>query len=95
MTLTPQQRSESARRAALIRWAREPDRTAATRAAREAAYSRFEAEVDPEGVLPPAERRKRALSLQAAHMIKMRLSKRRKAWKPKGISVRRLPKRSS
>lgn len=46
--------------AAYTRWAHEPDRAAATAAARKAQLDRFETQVDPEGKLAPAERAKRA-----------------------------------
>src|SRR5919198_1026747 len=70
---TPAQRSLQARIAANSRWAHEPDRTAATRPARTAAVSRFEREVDPDGVLPAAERARRAESAQRAHMQRLAL----------------------
>lgn len=57
--------------AALTRWAYEPDRTAATAPAREASEARFEKLVDPDGVLPPEERAKRAECARRAHFIAM------------------------
>lgn len=71
-------RRDHARRAALIRWALEPDRTAATSAAREARWAAYERRVDPDGLLRPAERRKRAKSLQDADMAAMRLARSRR-----------------
>jgi len=50
----------NARIAGEISWARTPDRSARTRPAREAFLRRFEQEVDPDGTLPPQERRQRA-----------------------------------
>lgn len=41
-------------------WARTEDRPARTRKARQAFIEKFEREVDPDGVLEPAERSKRA-----------------------------------
>ena len=50
-----------------IRWAHEPDRTAATAPARDALEARFEREVDPDGTLPPDERAKRARNARKAY----------------------------
>lgn len=57
---SPAERSLRARAAAYTKWARTEDRPAATAAARTAAHNRFEKLVDPEGVLPPDERIRRA-----------------------------------
>lgn len=57
--------------AANTRWAHEPDRTAATEAARRAFLDRFEREVDPDGVLPPDERAKRAANAKRAHFQRL------------------------
>src|ERR1700677_2632291 len=54
-----------------ISWSRTTDRSARTRLAREAFLRRFEREVDPEGKLPPEERRRRA-----EHAYMLRLAKR-------------------
>jgi hypothetical protein len=62
-----------ARIAANERWAMEPDRTAATAAARKAFADHFENEVDPDGVLSPSERARRAESARRAHMYRMAL----------------------
>lgn len=70
-------RRDHAKRAALIRWATCDDRTAATRAAREARWASYERRVDPGGVLTPAERRRRAKALQDADMAAMRLARSR------------------
>jgi hypothetical protein len=56
-------------RAAHISWSRTADRNARTRPAREAFLRRFEREVDPDTVLPPAERRLRAQHALRAHML--------------------------
>ena len=62
----------NARIAAEISWARTSDRSARTRPAREAFLRRFEHEVDPEGKLPPDERRRRADHALRAHMLRLR-----------------------
>jgi hypothetical protein len=67
--------------AAEISWSRTADRSARTRPARQAFLNRFEREVDPDGTLPPDERRKRAQHALRAHML--RLAKR-------SVSARRL-----
>lgn len=69
--MTPAERSAAARRAALIRWAMTPDRTAATDAARRASLARFEKLVDPDGTLTPQQRAEGAARLRKAHMIGM------------------------
>jgi hypothetical protein len=60
-----------ARAAALDRWASVPDTAAATSPARAAFLARFERQVDPEGLLPPDERRTRAARALRAHMIRL------------------------
>jgi len=60
--------------AANTRWAGTTDRAAATAKARQAAIDRFDKLVDPDGVLPPEERAKRAASARRAHMQKMALA---------------------
>ena len=62
-----------ARIAAHERWAKEPDRSAATARARQAALDRFEIEVDPDGSLPPAERAKRAAHARSAYFTRLAL----------------------
>jgi hypothetical protein len=52
-----------------ISWSRTTDRNARTRPAREAFLRRFEREVDPDGVLPPAERGRRAQHALRAYML--------------------------
>ena len=70
-SLSPAERVLRARIAANVRWAKCEDRTTATAPARRAAQSRWEREVDPDGVLTPEERSKRAESAQKAHMARM------------------------
>jgi hypothetical protein len=60
-----------ARIAANTRWAFEPDRTAATAAARRARDEKFLQLVDPEGVLDPRERALRAEAARRAHFLRM------------------------
>lgn len=57
---SPSERALRARAAAYMKWAHTDDRTAATATARAAARNRFEKLVDPEGVLAPDERTRRA-----------------------------------
>lgn len=59
--------------AAHIRWANTVDRAAAMEPARRGLADKFEHEADPEGVLSPAERAKRAENLRKAHMTRMAL----------------------
>jgi hypothetical protein len=59
--------------AAHTRWANTVDRTAATAKARQAFADRFEREVDPDGVLDPLERAKRATSARRAHFQRLAL----------------------
>ena len=53
--------------------ARTPDRTAATAPARAAFDARFEREVDPERVLPSAERARRAAHARKAYFTRLAL----------------------
>jgi hypothetical protein len=57
--------------AAEVSWARTRDRAARTRPAREAFLKRFENEIDPDGSLPPEERRQRAEHAKRAHMLQL------------------------
>ena len=57
--------------AAEISWARTNDRAARTRPARETFLKRFEKEVDPDGALPPEERRQRAEHAKRAYMLQL------------------------
>jgi hypothetical protein len=54
-------------------WARTADPAARTANARRAFLDRFEKEADPDGVLPPAERARRAEHLRKAHYQRMAL----------------------
>lgn len=64
-------RSQIARIAANTRWAKEPDRSAATQAARDGMARKFDDQVDPGRVLAPEERARRADSARKAHYQRM------------------------
>lgn len=72
--LSPAERAARARIAAHTRWAKEPDRVAATAPGRRAAFEKLLDEVDPERQLPEAERLKRAKNAQQAHLERIRLA---------------------
>lgn len=57
--------------AAHISWSRTTDRNARTWPAREAFLRSFERKVDPDGVLSPAERSRRAQHALRAHMLRL------------------------
>jgi hypothetical protein len=82
--LTPEQRALRAEIGAHEKWAREPDRPAATAKARRGFLAKLEAEVDPGGVLPPEERARRAEHLRQAHMKRMALASSRARAAKKG-----------
>lgn len=71
--MSPDDRVLNARIAAHTRWAKTPDRTAATAKARQAAMDRFEREVDPDGTLDPAVRAQLATNARKAHFTRMAL----------------------
>jgi len=72
MPLSPEQRSMRARVAALTRWSKEDPQHTANRG-QAGLLARFEREVDPDGKLAPAERRRRAEALRRAHMARLAL----------------------
>ena len=72
--LTREQRSLRAKIASETSWSRTVDRTKRTEAARDAAYRRFEREVDPDNTLPPADRAVRAEAARRAHFLRMALA---------------------
>ena len=72
--LTPTRRSQRARIAAHARWAKEPDRLAATAPGRRAAFEKLLDEVDPERKLTEADRLKRAKNAQQAQLERIRLA---------------------
>jgi hypothetical protein len=67
MRETPAERAMHSRAASHARWSREADRSAATAPARAGMQARFERQVDPDGVLDPIERAKRAESARKAY----------------------------
>lgn len=73
MPLTPSQRSLRAQVAVHESWAKTPDRSARTAKARQAMLDKFELEVDPDGVLLPQERAKRAESARKAYFARLAL----------------------
>ena len=73
MSLTPAERSMSARLAAHTLHATRDSREL-TAPARKAFLSRFEREVDPDGKLEPKERARRAEHAKKAHMTRLALA---------------------
>ncbi|PWW24922.1 hypothetical protein JD79_04114 [Geodermatophilus normandii] len=69
----PEDRSVIASIAAHSSWANTADPAARTANARRAFRDRFEREADPDGVLPPAERARRAEHLRKAHFKRLAL----------------------
>lgn len=74
--LTASQRTQRARIAASVRWSKQ-DGSEGTQAARSAFMARFEREVDPDGVLDPATRAKRAEHARRAHFQRMAFARHR------------------
>jgi hypothetical protein len=72
--MTPEQRSLRARMAAHSLHARVTDPAAHTAPARRAFLDRFEREVDPDGVLNPDERARRAEHARKAYFLKLALA---------------------
>ena len=69
----PQSRSLAASIAAHERWSRESNPSVATALARTAVAQRFETLVDPDRVLPPAQRARMAEHARKAHMTRLAL----------------------
>ncbi len=69
----PSLSSLAAKIAAHASWKNTEDRTARTAKARAAALAKFENEVDPDGVLPPEERRRRAEHARREHLARISL----------------------
>jgi hypothetical protein len=67
---SPDDRVLIARIAAAERWGHEPDRVAATAPARAGLWSKFLREADPDGVLEPVERERRAEHLRRAQLLR-------------------------
>jgi hypothetical protein len=72
--MTPAERSMRAQLGAHALWAKTEDRAAQTQAARDGFYARFERQVDPEGLLLPEERQRRAQHARKAHMLRLSLA---------------------
>jgi hypothetical protein len=68
---TPEQRSLYGRIGAHKSWAGTVDRSKRTQPARDAALARFEKQIDPDQVLPVAERRLRAEHARKAWMLEL------------------------
>jgi hypothetical protein len=68
---TPEQRSLSARIAVHASWANTANRTARTAPGTKAFLERFEKQVDPDGVLSPVERAKRAEHARKAYFLSL------------------------
>lgn len=75
--LTPAQRSQRARIAALTRWSKE-DPTPFAERGQAALRARFEREADPDGTLPAAERQRRADTAYRAHMQRLAYARSKK-----------------
>ncbi|MEV0458981.1 hypothetical protein [Catellatospora methionotrophica] len=69
--LTAAQRRRRARTAVHTSWANTADRTARTAPARQAFRAKFERQVDPDGVLPDAERADRVQHAIKAYMLQL------------------------
>lgn len=71
--MTPSERTLAGSIGAHESWARTTDRTARTAPGRRAFDERFEREVDPDGVLDPAERARRAEHARKAYFLRLSL----------------------
>lgn len=71
--MTPEQRRLSATAAVHASWAKTEDRTARTAPGNKAFLDRFERQVDPDGVLSPVDRAKRAESARKAYFAGLAL----------------------
>lgn len=83
MALSPEQRRQRARIAALTRWSRE-DPAPATKKARDAFLQRFLDAVPPN--LPETERMRRAIAARRAHMASLALKSSRARCARKGAA---------
>jgi hypothetical protein len=82
MTITPEERKARARKAANTRWSKPGARERQASAASAAIYRRAEQQIDPDGILDPAQRAKlvtSALRAQAADLQLTRLRKQKTA----------------
>lgn len=71
--LTPAQRALRATIASECSWANTSDPSARTAPGRAAFNARFEKEVDPDGILPPKERARRAEHARKAYFARLAL----------------------
>jgi hypothetical protein len=78
MALTPEQRSMRARLAALARWSKE-DPADQMKIARARFDERFEKQVDPDCILPPEERARRAAAARKAYFVQLGFQSSRRA----------------
>lgn len=78
MSMSPAERALHGRMGAHLSWANTEDPLARTKPGRDAFLARFEHEVDPEGVLPVEERKRRAESKRKAYMQKLALASAKK-----------------
>jgi hypothetical protein len=70
-SITRAERSLRGKIAVHTSWANTPDRAARTAPGRKAALEKFEHEVDPDGILEPAERARRAEHARKAHFTRL------------------------
>ena len=84
--MTPEQRKLRSSAASLTRWALEDDRGAAMKPALAGRLARFERQVDPDSVLEPDERARRAELAKTAYMrgLALKSSRSRQAKKAAG-----------
>lgn len=69
--MTPEEHSSNSRLGAYVSWANTEDRSARTRKARNAFDARFERQVDPDGVMSPADRAKAADAARHAYFAEL------------------------
>ena len=72
--LSPTERSLIGRLGAHERWSRCPDRAAATSPARRAFEARFERQVDPAGLMSPADRARAVENARSAYYTRLALA---------------------
>jgi hypothetical protein len=83
--MTPAERSLRGRTAVHTSWANTSDRRARTRPGTQAFLKRFERQVDPDNLLDPAERAKRAEAAKKAYFtaLSLKASQANRARKPR------------
>ncbi|MCB2177573.1 MAG: hypothetical protein KQH57_17325 [Actinomycetales bacterium] len=84
---TSNERRLSAQIAAHTSWALTPDRSARTAPARAALMATFERQVDPDGILSPDERARRAEHARKAHFQRLALKSARARRKSKALAA--------